>query len=207
MDRIVFWDASKETAEDRIRWNPSEHDKARIKRLTVERGRYINCRHFRKRPDHLFDCIKNGNSRKDCNNCNTCPNCEGQLAFYRRRVEKGQDRDCIYIAKSCVMCGAYVEEEYVRYKTRDKTPRVTDSRKCQVSGCPNTAYEGHVHKEFIGDRECEFVICEGHRRRIKTWRLHPDKGEQDKPIMIQLGKLVDNPKYKRTRKGNKSKGE
>ena len=204
MDRIVFWDPSKETAEERMKWNPSEHDLARLKRLANERGRFINCRHYRKQPEGLlFDCLKYGLNRKNCNGCNVCPNCDGRLTQYKTNRHNGKDSDYICIQKSCVNCGSFVEEEYSVASRKSKPEakqRNEQYQKCQVSGCPNTAYEGHIHVEEVDGVGVKFVICETHRRRHKTWRLHPSKGLQHKPLLVVLGMLVDNPDYSKKQK-------
>ena len=193
-----------------MKWNPSAHDIARLKRLTAERGRYVNCRHYRKRPDAgLFDCTRHGEGKRNCNGCPTCPNCDGRLALYKTRRERGMGQDFIYRQKSCVHCGAFVEEEYVVSSPKAKgiNKRAAGNQKCEVRDCPNTAYEGHVHVEDVDGVALRFIICESHRRRLKTWRLHPDKGEQQKPVQLQRGTLVDNPDYKKKQKRRNADAE
>lgn len=94
-------------------------------------------------------------------------------------------------AKSCAICGAYIEEELVSVCTsKEPTPKEDC---CHVEGCSNTAYEGHTHKT---DGE-EYLICEMHKNRLRTWKHHPLKGMKNIPIVVHNGKLIDNPEYKR----------
>ena len=94
-------------------------------------------------------------------------------------------------AKSCAICGAYIDEELVSVSTHKEPEQKADC--CQVDGCTNTAYEGYTYE--IDGRE--FLICETHKNRIRTWKHHPHKGPENVPIRMCGSKLIDNPAYTR----------
>lgn len=121
------------------------------------------------------------------------------MAIYRQRKEIGYDsgdiyRHFTYISRTCMQCGAYIEDEYVeiRREQRNELEIATSNvGKCDVRGCRNGAWEGYQHTEA----GITFKICESHRRRVKTWRHHPDKGQEHNPLVVVKGALTDNPEY------------
>lgn len=175
--------------EDNIYRRMTAHDAARIKRLTQERGHYTNCRHYVRIKDRSFECLKRGKV-KDCNGCFTCPNCNGLM--FTHTLKKYFRSDSLYIShtKSCAICGAYIEEHYVGFMAKRKTEKT--EIECQVEGCTHGAYEGHEYTE-AGQA---FKICITHRNRIRSWKQHPDKSEDQRPIMLHKNRLIDNPDYK-----------
>lgn len=191
-DRITEWNTGLSSERQ---WIPTQHELDRIRRLTREHGQFKSCRHYKRANNRSFTC--KGKERKTCNGCGTCPNCNGMMILYRRRTEKGYDRDDIYliytyISRTCIQCGAYIEDEFVSLRREERYEIHTSSEgKCDVRGCRNTAYEGHHHNE-AGHT---YTICETHRRRIKTWRHHPEKGPEHNPLMVVKGVLMDNPEY------------
>jgi len=175
----------------------SEHSKNRTGRPIQIGGHFINCRHHRTTNEtkRTFHCGKYGNVKTSCEGCPTCPKCDSILFTYRLVQSRG--RDCIHMEhdKICIICGAFIEECLQLPPTRIAEHKAEDA--CQVHGCKNTAYEGHQHLEEVDGQQASFRICEPHRRRFKTWRLHPNKGEDQKPIIIEHGQLVDNPEYRK----------
>lgn len=199
------WQSEARVADDYIipPRRISEHEAARLWRMTNVRGHFINCRHYRKTGERSFICGKYGR-RRSCEGCFTCPNCGGLMFTYNlsrsrtgRTDADGIKRVCITIThtKSCALCGAYIEENMIGFARQHGTK---SENKCQVMGCPNTAYDGHTHEE---DGQLH-LICEHHRNKIKAWKQHPTKGEDQRPLIILGGKLVDNPEYviKQTRR-------
>lgn len=164
------------------------HEASRIKRMTVDRGHFIHCSHYKKTGTTTFYCNKQKKTKRNCEGCFTCPNCGGLM--YTDRLKKERNRNSIYVThtKTCHLCGAYIEEHMVGFVARQEQKR---ENSCQVQGCMNTAYEGHIHE----DGNKTFQICEKHRNRMKSWRQHPTKGEDQKPLIMQLGVLIDNPRY------------
>ena len=171
---------------DNIYRRMTRHDAERIKRLTIDRGHFANCRHYQKTSDRTFICDKHG-TRRNCEGCMTCPNCGGLMYTYRRRSETTRDSLWITHAKSCMLCGAYIEHQYAAFieKKREKKPE----GKCQVHGCTHIAWKAHEEGSQT------FQICVIHANRIKSWRQHPTKTEQHKPIMAHNGELIENPEY------------
>lgn len=169
------------------------------------RGQFLNCRHYSSTDPtkRTFHCAKTDSQRATCEGCRTCPKCDSILFTYKLAQSRG--RDCVHVEhdKSCVICGAYIEESLCVPLTRIDEHKNNDA--CQVHGCKHGAYEGFQHSEEVDGQEVSFRICETHRRRIKTWRLHPSKGEDQMPIIIEHGQLVDNPKY--TKKQGKDRKE
>lgn len=195
---IAGWRSEDQLEEDNIYRRMTAHDAARIKRLTSDRGHFTNCRHYIRIKDRSFECIKRGKV-KDCNGCFTCPNCNGLMFTHSMSKiksvildQEGIPKKVTYVthAKSCVICGAYIEEQYIAFSERIKQDK--SDIKCQVEGCTHSAYEGH---EYIEAGQT-FRICITHRNRIRSWKQHPDKGDDQRPIMLHKGRLVDNPDYK-----------
>lgn len=177
-------------AEDNIYRRMSPHDAARIKRLTQDRGHFTNCRHYRKLKDRQFECSKRGRIR-DCTGCFTCPNCNGLMFTDKLQRDRRSDRIYITHTKSCAICGAYIEQQYVTFIPRSRQEHVEDKTKCEVHDCKNTAYEGYKH--YVDGHE--FRICITHHNRIRSWKQHPTKGDEQKPMIMENGRLVDNPNY------------
>jgi hypothetical protein len=173
--------------EDLPKRRITEHEQERVRRLTADRGRYKACRHY-KPTETGMRCDKHG-IKHNCIGCFTCPNCGGLMFTYR--VKKDRQRDRIYIthAKSCAICGAYIEEEMVEFTRKGKQPKAEN--KCQVSGCENTVWDGYQ----IEEQGHKFSICETHKNRLRTWKHNINKGEQHKPVIIHNGKLIENPNY------------
>lgn len=186
-----------------LKWFPDNLEASRAKRMQYERGRFINCRHYKKLPeDKKFICGKEIKERHNCHGCTTCPNCDGSLAFYGR--EETHRRDAVYYRMSftCIHCGAFIEEqEMVQQKTahRKDTRRIGE---CEVEGCPHTAYEGRLHNTPTRI----WLICESHHRKIRTWRSHQQKGPEQIPVIELNGKLYENQDYriKQTKKAGKN---
>jgi cobyrinic acid a,c-diamide synthase len=157
-----------------------------------DRGHYPNCRHYKKTGDRTFLCKKNDTQKKNCSGCMVCPNCGGMMYTYR--MKKDLNRNHIYIthAKSCNLCGAYVEEQYVMASQIKK--EVSKENQCQVEGCRCGAHEG-FRTDDIHRADQTFTICLSHKRRIKTWRLHLRKGIEQVPLIVREGRLYDNPDY------------
>ncbi|KAA0888701.1 hypothetical protein [Oryzomonas rubra] len=175
-------------------WQPTEHQAERARRLINVRGRFINCRHYAVKAKAI-NCKKHG-PRKTCRGCRTCPACDGTLAFDQISAIPGQRRTTIYETYSCVHCGAIIEHEYVAYT--EQQPPNQRRGKCQVEGCRRTAYEGHEHQDGK-----TWTVCVTHFRRMKTWRAS-EKGEDQKPLIVAMGRLVDNPSYWTKQKRRKS---
>jgi hypothetical protein len=173
----------------------SVDSKNRTGRPVQIRGQFINCRHHSSTDPtkRTFHCAKYKTQKTNCEGCHTCPKCDSILFTFRLVQSRG--RDCIHAEhdKSCVICGAYIEENLRLPLIRITEHKPEDA--CQVHGCKHTAYEGHQHLEEVDGHQVSFRICESHRRRIKTWRLHPNKGEDQRPIIFEHGQLVDNPEY------------
>ena len=159
------------------------------------KGQFIDCRHYSSKDPtrRLFYCDKYQTEKTTCEGCPTCPKCDSILFTYRMVLSQGRDAVHADHAKSCIICGAYIEE-HLRF-TLAKVREQKRKDACEVHGCKNTAYEAHQHSEEVDGRQASFQICESHRRRVKTWRLHPSKGEIQKPLVIEDGQLVDNPMY------------
>ena len=160
---------------------------------------YPNCRHHWKlrKNDLMFQCGEKRKSLATCNECRTCPNCNGRLGLYRRHVSFVRTGAHISEEYTCLNCGAY----YVRtfFLTGQQVRQGKEAGLCQVEGCTGRTYEGHQHQ----DGGKTYLICESHHRRIKTWR-YGEKGDEQKPILCQDGGLVDNPNY-RKKQGKRSK--
>jgi hypothetical protein len=43
------------------------------------------------------------------------------------------------------------------------------------------------------------MVCETHFRQYRTWKNHPDKTEEQRPVIILLGKVIENPRYHKRR--------
>lgn len=175
-------------------WFPEAADAERIARMRYVAGTFINCRYHTPPVNGTFTCSKKNISRINCNGCRTCPNCDGRLAFYRRSVAHKQDGTHMTESYTCVHCGAYIEHE--TFKQKPHQPK--DDRKagkCEVEGCSCTAYEGHTHQEDSSQRK--WLICEGHYRKVKTWRYNAEKGPEHTPIIVEAGKLKENPAYRK----------
>lgn len=182
-------------------WRPTELEVARAWRMEHANGRHYHCRHFHGRQsDTEFLCNKNNQMRRSCNGCRTCPNCDGLKGLHQRI--SSIKRDCTYVLEIyiCAICGAYYEHQYViPHRALPPQPQ----HKCQVAGCPHTAYEQHRITFELHGQLRSFIICETHHRRQKTWRRHPEKGEENRPIVVADGILRDNPKYKMPQKRRK----
>lgn len=178
--------------EDRIR--AQEHTEARLLRMMLSRdGQYTNCRYHTRTQTRALYCLKHQEQRMDCHGCMTCPNCSGLMFTYQVRLHRRRDHVVISHQKTCALCGAYIEEHYIRYEQNEE---LQTGNSCQVAGCRHKTHENHQHAEQYGGQEYKFTICLSHFRKLKTWRLHPDKGEQHKPIIMVAGALIDNPDYK-----------
>lgn len=173
-------------------WLFSEHDLSRMERMRQDRGHYTKCRHYVKTGERTLNCRRHG-QRRTCEGCLVCPNCGGMMATYRMTKDYHRTQIFITHAKSCVICGAYIEENYVVAIPKQQSTKAAEA--CQVHGCRHTAYEGYTHTEESAGRSLVFRICVTHVRRMKTWRLHPGKGEEHKPLLLEAGKLIDNPRY------------
>ena len=175
----------------------SEQTKNRTGRPIQVGGHFINCRHYSSSDctRRTFCCRRTGTIKTSCEGCRTCPKCDGILFTYRLVQSHGRDRIHAEHAKSCLICGVFIEESLQLLRIRIAENKVKDA--CQVYGCKNTAYEGHTLLEEVDGHQASFRICESHRRRLKTWRYHPNKGKDQKPIIIEAGQLVDNPEYSR----------
>ena len=92
---------------------PTEHDVARIKRLTRDRGHYNGCRYYEETTDRTFKCTRHNHRRKTCQGCSVCPNCGGMLFTAEVKERTLRSRKYIDCEKSCAICGATVEENYV----------------------------------------------------------------------------------------------
>lgn len=178
---------------DKIGYYRTEHELARIKRMFNDRGHYKNCRHYRTSDVFLF-CEKFQKIKKSCDGCMICPNCGGLMYTYR--LKKESMRNSIYIthSKSCVICGAYIEENFIVNTTEKKKNSINKKNQCQVEGCNHTAYEGY-ESTLLG-YAVSFKICLIHKRRILTWRQHVKKSQSNIPLIIMFGKIYDNPDYK-----------
>lgn len=165
------------------------HDAARIKRLTQDKGHFTNCKHYRKTGDRTFICEKTEAPKRSCEGCFICPNCGGMM--FTHRLKKDYQRNSLYIthSKSCALCGAYIEEYLVGF-TQKKTKQKPED-KCQVEGCNRTAFDGFTYEE---DGQ-SFLICETHRNRLKSWKQHKTKGEDQKPLIILGNRIIDNDAY------------
>lgn len=177
----------------------SEQPENRTGRPIEVRGHFVNCRYYSAITGtrHTFLCGKNNSQKTGCEGCRTCPKCGGILFTYRLVQSRGRDSTYAEHDKSCIICGAFIEESLRLPRMRIAERKAKDA--CQVHDCKNIAYEGHQHLEEVDGRETSFRICEAHRRRIKTWHLHPSKGEDQKPIILEHGQLVDNPEYRKKR--------
>ena len=177
----------------------SEQTKNRTGRPIQIGGHFTHCRHYRSSDctRRTFHCGKYDAVKTSCEGCPTCPKCDSILTTYRLVQSRG--RDCIHAEhdKSCIICGAFIEESLQLPLMRIAEHKAEGA--CQVHGCRHTAYEGHQHIEEVDGHQVSFLICESHRRRIKTWRLHPNKGEAQKPILLKDGQLEDNPAYRNKR--------
>jgi hypothetical protein len=190
-------------------WWPNEHEMTRMVCMTRDNDHYPYCRHYTKTGARTFDCTKSGNQRTTCAGCMTCPNCGGMMFTCGLTQAAHRDRIFITHTKSCTICGAYIEERYVmatrpqeQEQEQKQDPEQEEAVRCQVEGCPHTAYEGYTYRtEFPNDKQ--FIICITHKRRIKSWRQNPDKGYEQRPMIISSGRLCDNPEYdKKRRKKN-----
>jgi len=183
-----------EAVDDNIYQRMSRHDAERIKRLTNDMGHFKNCRHYQRTGDKTFHCRKYG-TRRDCNGCWTCPNCSGLMYQYHRKLSVMRDlelqKSITYItqSKSCMICGAYIEQHYVSFTEQLKPQK--GSEQCEVQGCSHTAYEGKTHEE----NGTTYRVCISHANRMKSWRQHPTKTDLHKPILEMDGRLIDNPNY------------
>jgi hypothetical protein len=160
--------------------------------MESHQGRHINCAHYRAISSTEFLCGKDQQPKRTCNGCRTCPNCNGLKGLHQRI--SSIKRDCTYVMEIyiCAICGAYYEYQYV-IPHRMIPPQA--QHKCQVAGCAHTAYEQHRITFELHGQLRTFIICESHHRRQKTWRQHPGKGDEHRPIIIIDGILRDNPHY------------
>jgi hypothetical protein len=181
----------------RKKWFPVSLYAARMHRMEYVRDHYPNCRHHG-RIDAVtgtFICGKNGKRLGNCNDCRTCPNCNGRIGIYRRQVSYIRTGAYITEEYTCMNCGAY----YVRVYFEPK-PQKKQGGCCQVEGCTHRAYEGHRYRE----QEKNWTICETHHRKIKTWKAS-DKGEDQKPLLVQGERLTENPDYRKKQEKRCSK--
>lgn len=183
-----------------LKWYNSDHDQARLKRMIKKDGYYINCRHFVKPQDGGKPACKYHNSTiTSCYGCTRCPNCDGVRAFYDQQSSTGMGKTYVTRADTCVQCGAYLTAENIIIHAEKRHKQAGD--KCQVEGCCHTAYEKHTHTD-INDHgvQTTWTVCESHFRRVKTWRYNPEKGLNEKPLIVREGKLYDNPDYRKQHK-------
>jgi hypothetical protein len=174
------------------RWWPDDHTLARLERVKQVDGHYPGCRHYAKTGEHTFHCTRHLKEKRECSGCMTCPNCGGMM--YTHKMRKDIHREHIYITheKSCSLCGAYIEEQYIKIKPQEQ--KAARHNKCQVEGCKHTAWEGYRTTDEIPAMQV-FIICEAHRRRIKTWRLNSSKGPEHIPVVVISRKLYENTNY------------
>jgi hypothetical protein len=169
----------------------SVDNKNRTGRPILILGQFINCRHHSSAgsDNKSFRCAKHMRALKTCDACFTCPKCGSPLYDYHVHEHRG---------KSCAICGAYIE-----YQGGQPPKQRADEGKgehvCQVQGCKHTAYEKHQYLEEIDGRTISFLICETHRRRVKTWKQAAGKDETQRPIIFRDYQLQDNPKYRKAR--------
>lgn len=159
-----------------------------------DRGHFTGCRHYKKSGDRNFTCGKTDIQKKTCSGCMTCPNCGGMMYTHRMRKEPNRNYTYITHAKSCAICGAYIEEQYVLASQAKQ--EIRKENQCQVVGCVCSTYEGYRTDE-IHSAGNAFTICLTHKRRIKTWRLHAGKGIEHVPLIVREGRLYDNPDYEK----------
>lgn len=158
-------------------------------------GHYVNCKYYgQKVSDDAVevDCEKHG-IRDGCEGCNTCPKCGGRLYGEPEREYDGRGCYDVYQNQACMQCGARYQGRAIKvpYKgtwgKRDIVP-ISDIPSCEVEGCGKKAFDGHKFKSFD--------ICFRHKRQIRDWKAHPDKGEDQIPLLEVDGVLEENAKYK-----------
>jgi len=158
---------------------------------------YPNCRHYSRvqEDNHLrrFWCAEKKTEMATCTECRTCLRCDGRLRLYRRHVSHVRTGAYITEEYACFNCGGYYFREHFQ-----PMRQVKQGGLCQVEGCPRHTYEGHRHQE--GGKT--YTICETHHRKMKTWK-YSGKGPEQKPILLQAERLIDNPKYRKKQEGRK----
>jgi hypothetical protein len=90
-----------------------------------------------------------------------------------------------------VQCGAFFFCDHFH-------PRPTDIEegKCAVTGCRSTAYDRRLIDAGDG---LPLMVCETHFRQYRTWKNHTGKNEDQRPIIITRGKVIENPRYHKRR--------
>lgn len=152
------------------------------------------CPNFREKVHRgraYVDCKKHGKVG-NCEYCPTCPTCGGRtyldttsmVVFFKRYKAD---------AMACVSCGRRIQiwevipdPVKVRSRKKDETPDGLPP-KCAVSGCSMRVRD---EKDWNGKG-----ICLSHANQIKTWRTRK-LGEDRFPLVVVLGKIVENPLYK-----------
>lgn len=158
-------------------------------------GHFINCKYYGQRVSDdavEINCEKHG-VRNDCEECNTCPKCGGNLYGEPERYYDGRGYYDVYLNKACLQCGARYQGRAIKvpytgtWGKRDLIP-ISDLPSCEVEECEKKAWDGHKFKDFD--------ICLKHKRQMRDWKAHPDKGEDRIPLLEEDGLLVENPEYR-----------
>lgn len=170
----------------------TDHERAKFKRIKEDLGHFKGCRYYQKVYTKM-KCLKQNKEQYDCKGCMVCPNCGGNLYTYS--VHKNLHRHHLFIthAKSCAICGVYLEEQFAVPAEGRKHHK---KDKCQVQGCDRIAHERIEHKVMNGEIQiASFIVCLTHSSQMNTWLNHPSKGISQMPLIYMAGKLIENPEY------------
>ncbi len=176
-------------------------------------GRYVFCRNYQGntidayKPQTTLICKKHG-ERINCVGCNICPKCGGRMYCENDAITHGMKNIIVSREMKCLACGLYTHERILVEKQREakkKSTRIGHGQKpppfCAVKGCEHRAWDKHTATIDTNSGPRQFMVCESHKRRMKTWKQHKDKGLDQIPIIHFLGELIDNPDYKYKKKG------
>lgn len=176
-------------------------------------GRFVNCPNYQgtKRDAYqvetVFRCKLFG-ERVNCSGCGTCPKCGGRVYIERKYISHGQMHTILTKDMKCLACGLYTTEQILvpKESRKKKQTRTVNGQRvpppCSVKGCQHRAWDGQTVEIDTDTGPRTFPVCDTHKRRMKTWKRHKDKGLDKIPLIYFMGELIDNPEYKYSKKGH-----
>jgi len=188
----------------------------RRKEAETINGRYINCRHYsgprQATEQETFHCTRKG-ERVTCVGCNVCPKCGGLMVCEGGTKTLGMNKISVSREMKCLECGLYTSENVQIAK--ESTPKRTTTMVnvmiggqqpppvCAVKGCRARTWD----KRTVKIDGIALPVCDLHYRQMSTWRAHNKKGDDQVPLILVFGELMENPNYKRPTKRTTSERE
>ena len=178
-------------------------------------GRYINCRYYsgprQAAAQDTFHCTRKG-ERATCVGCNVCPKCGGLMVCESHTKTIGMNKIAVTRDMKCLECGLYTSEhvQIDKEATAKRTATMINVMiggqqpppVCAVKGCKCRTWDNRTIK-IDG---ISLHVCDLHYRQMSTWRAHNQKGNDQVPLILVFGELMENPNYKRPTKRTTSEG-